>query len=146
MHDIENFNIMKLQFQSCINVYNWLFCLNSHSCNLWSWNKRYLQTYGRLILLRMQIMFWWILKELLVLSDKIILLSQPVFLQTPGQTGGATHDGKPSGTFSHPHTGSPELSSKCPLDSLCLHTNLSLSSGAHKLIFNLRPYIDKYRL
>lgn len=80
-----------------------------------------------LILLRMQITFWWILKELLVLPDNLVVHSLGVCFSEKSRSDWRS-DG-PSGTFSHLRTGPLELSSKCPLDYPCLDTNHSLSSG-----------------
>lgn len=80
-----------------------------------------------LILLRMQITFWWILKELLILSDSLVVHSLGVCFSEKSRSDWRS-DG-PSGTFSHLRTGPLELSSKCPLDYPCLDTNHSLSSG-----------------
>lgn len=80
-----------------------------------------------LILLRMQITFWWILKELL--SDGLVVHSLGVFFWKVQVRLEEWHSDGPSGTFSHLRTGPLELSSKCPLDYPCLDTNHSLSSG-----------------
>lgn len=110
----------------------WLFCLNGHSCNLWSWNKRDLHLLiciysypfknANHVLVNIKRTFDFIWRSCCSQSGSLFFWKVQVRLEE-------WHSDGPSGTFSHLRTGPLELSSKCPLDYPCLDTNHSLSSG-----------------